>query len=241
VVISDTVPANTTFVSATAGGSLAAGIVTWSIGPLAAGASGSVQLVVLVASPLAKGTVITNSDYSIDSAETAPTVGASVTTRVSKKPIVTSAMELTSKSPYILTPGVQDILVTGTDFEQGAILSLGTGITSSPTVFIDTMHLQATLTIDPTVTLGPCDLTVTNPGPMSGSLPAALTVVHTMDISGDCSVDGLDLNTLARAWGTTSTDPAFSPEADFNADGIVDGDDLSLFAVYFGLRLPHCP
>src|SRR3989454_7260073 len=30
------------------------------------------------------------------------TVGASVTTRVSKKPIVTSAMELTSKSPYIL-------------------------------------------------------------------------------------------------------------------------------------------
>src|SRR5437773_2110653 len=88
VVISDTVPANTSFVSATGGGTLAAGVVTWNIGALAAGASTSVQLVVAVASPLANGTVITNGTYSIDSNETAPTNGAAITTTVSSAPVL---------------------------------------------------------------------------------------------------------------------------------------------------------
>src|SRR5207249_2332859 len=88
VVLTDTVPANTTFVSATAGGTLASGVVTWSIGNLAAGASGSVQMVVRVASPLANGTSITNSTYSIDSNETSPVSGASVSTAVTSAPIL---------------------------------------------------------------------------------------------------------------------------------------------------------
>src|SRR3989442_7040040 len=46
VILSDTVPANTTFVSATGGGSLSAGVVTWSIGSLAARASRPVTLTV---------------------------------------------------------------------------------------------------------------------------------------------------------------------------------------------------
>src|SRR5439155_515794 len=88
VVITDTVPANTTFVSATAGGTLANGVVTWSPGNLAAGATGSVQMVVRVASPLANGTSITNSTYAIDSNETAPVTGASVSTTVSSAPLL---------------------------------------------------------------------------------------------------------------------------------------------------------
>src|SRR5205823_637399 len=88
VVITDTIPANTSFVSATGGGTLAAGVVTWNIGALAAGASTSVQLVVAVASPLANGTVITNGTYSIDSNETAPTNGAAITTTVSSAPVL---------------------------------------------------------------------------------------------------------------------------------------------------------
>src|SRR5206468_7027655 len=52
VVITDTIPANTTFVSATAGGTLAAGVVTWSLGIVSAGSAGSVQLVVRADSPL---------------------------------------------------------------------------------------------------------------------------------------------------------------------------------------------
>ena len=89
VVIADTVPANATFVSATGGGTLAAGVVTWNIGALAAGGSGSVQLVVQVASPLANGSVITNATFSIDSNETAPVAGTAITTTVSSSPVLT--------------------------------------------------------------------------------------------------------------------------------------------------------
>src|SRR2546427_2336134 len=75
VVLTDTVPANATFVSATAGGVFASGVVTWSVGNLTAAASGSVQVVVRVNSPLASGTSITNATYSIASNETAPVAG----------------------------------------------------------------------------------------------------------------------------------------------------------------------
>src|SRR5206468_281437 len=88
VVLTDTVPANTTFVSSTSGGTLASGVVTWSPGNLAAGASGSVQMVVRVASPLANGTSITNSTYSIDSNETSPVSGAAVSTAVTSAPFL---------------------------------------------------------------------------------------------------------------------------------------------------------
>src|SRR5260221_2384999 len=86
VVIADTIPVNTSFVSATGGGTLAAGVVTWNIGALAAGASTSVTLVVHVTSPLANGTVIHNSSYSIDSNETGATAGVDDTTTVSSSP-----------------------------------------------------------------------------------------------------------------------------------------------------------
>src|SRR5439155_713188 len=88
VAITDTVPTNTTFVSATGGGSFAAGIVTWNLGNLPASASGSVQLVVQVVTPLANGTVITNGAYAIDSNETAPTGGVAVTTTVNSSPVI---------------------------------------------------------------------------------------------------------------------------------------------------------
>src|SRR5262245_21088287 len=88
VVISDTTPANTSFVSATGGGTLAAGVVTWNIGNVNAGVSSSVQLVVQVASPLANGTLITNGTYNIDSVQTAPVGGAAVTTTVTSGPIL---------------------------------------------------------------------------------------------------------------------------------------------------------
>jgi len=241
VVITDTVPANTTFVSATGGGTLSGSAVAWSIASLAAGASGSVQLVVNVASPLANGTVITNGTYSIDSAETSPVSGASVNTTVASGPSVASAMELAFKTKYIWRPGVEDIQVTGANFQQGTVLSLGSGVTSGPTSLLDTANLKATLTISSTAALGPIALTVTTPGPLSATLPAAFTVIRTPDTTGDCKVNGHDLNTVARAWGTVSTDSGFNAAADLNGDGIVDGYDLSLLSVYFGYKIPHCP
>src|SRR5207249_6619565 len=84
----DTVPANTTFVSASAPGLLAGGVVTWSLGGLAAGASGTVTLVVQVSSPLANGTVIRNNTYSSTSTEAGPVSGSDDTTTVTSNPIL---------------------------------------------------------------------------------------------------------------------------------------------------------
>lgn len=124
--------------------------------------------------------VFTSSTYDVTAAETGPTTGgfSSTTIQIASTPTVTFAMELLVRSTYILRPGVQDIQVTGTGFQQGAILSLGPGITSSPTIFIDATQLKATLTVNPTAALGPRTLTVTNQEMGSGSLFAALTIVR---------------------------------------------------------------
>src|SRR3989449_5425216 len=127
VVLTDTVPANTTFISATAGGTLASGVVTWSVGNLAAGASGSVQLVVRVASPLANGTSITNSTYSIDSNETSPVSGASVSTTVTSAPLL-SVSKTHSPDP-VATAGSLTYTIAYTN--SGAPGATAVGITDT--------------------------------------------------------------------------------------------------------------
>src|SRR5206468_1692647 len=87
VVVTDTIPANTTFVSA-GSGTLSGSVVTWSIGSVATGASGTVSLTVRVNSPLASGTVIHNQTYSIASAQTAAVNGADDTTTVTSAPVL---------------------------------------------------------------------------------------------------------------------------------------------------------
>src|SRR5262249_5618126 len=82
VVLTDAVPANTTFVSATGSGTVSSGVVTWNLGTVNAGASGSVQMVVKVASPLANGTILTHGTYSLSSAQTGPVSGVAITTTV---------------------------------------------------------------------------------------------------------------------------------------------------------------
>ncbi len=81
VTLSDSLPANTSFVSASGGGSFDAGsnTVVWNLGTLAAGASGSVSLRVLVSSPLPNGSIIGNS-ASLSAANATPvTAGTDIT------------------------------------------------------------------------------------------------------------------------------------------------------------------
>src|SRR5439155_764372 len=138
VVITDTIPANTSFVSATGGGTLAAGVVTWNIGALAAGASTSVQLVVAVASPLANGTVITNGTYSIDSNETAPTNGAAITTTVSSAPVLNISK---TDAPDPVAPGSN---VTYTISYSNTGNMNATGVVITDTVPANTSFVSAT-------------------------------------------------------------------------------------------------
>lgn len=84
VVITDSIPANTSFESASHGGTYDPGrnAVIWNIGTLAVGAEPYRTLEVQVGSFLPSGTVITNSGYQIDSLQTAPVTGPDVTTAV---------------------------------------------------------------------------------------------------------------------------------------------------------------
>ncbi|GEM_PF-785304 len=81
VTITDTLPANTTFVSADSGGVLVGNQVQWTGLSVGAGSSLSVQFVVQVSNSLPAGSTITNEDYGVRSAEMpVPVTGAPVST-----------------------------------------------------------------------------------------------------------------------------------------------------------------
>jgi uncharacterized repeat protein (TIGR01451 family)/MYXO-CTERM domain-containing protein len=89
VTITEALPANVTFQTASAGGAYAStgNQVTWTIGSIAAGASGSVTVTVLVASPIANGTVLT--DAASLAASNAATLMANSTVTVTSAPVLT--------------------------------------------------------------------------------------------------------------------------------------------------------
>jgi len=156
-------------------------------------------------------------------------------------PTVSSALEVGTGSIYILQSGQHTIRVSGANFQSGATVGLGQDVTAGATSLSGSSQLTASITLSATTALGPRSLTVVNPDGGSGSKAAALTVTRTTDVNRDCLIDGNDLNMLARAWNTTSSDPGFVAEADLSGDASVDGDDLAIFTEYFGQRLAVCP
>ena len=87
VTLADTLPGDASFVSATAGGSHSAGTVTWALGTIGPGASGSVVVTAQVASPIADGTVLSNN--ALLSADNAAAVNASASISVTSTPVLT--------------------------------------------------------------------------------------------------------------------------------------------------------
>lgn len=125
VVVTDTVPAGTTFQSATDGGTLAAGIVTWNLGVLAPGAQRTVQMYVQVNAPVADGTVITNTNYGAGCAETPPVSGPPVTVTVQSSPLL---MVTKTAAPDPVNAGQQIVYTltwanVGTDTATGVVLT----------------------------------------------------------------------------------------------------------------------
>jgi len=111
VKITDAVPANTTFASATGGGTLSGGVVTWNIGDLDINASGSVTFTVTVNAAVTDGTVITNSSYGMTSSEVIGDPVTAVTTTVYKQ------VAITNPSPTVAAGGSVTLAVSG---ETGA-------------------------------------------------------------------------------------------------------------------------
>ena len=74
-----------------------------------------------------------------------------------------------------------------------------------------------------------------NMGAYGGGSEAVPSFFCLADIEGDDQdVDGADLRVFMNAYGTSSGDAAFNPDADINKDGSVDHNDLLLFTAEFG-------
>ncbi len=163
------------------------------------------------------------------------------TVLVGPAPTISSAVEVASDSIYILQSGHHQVRVAGSNFQSGAVVNLGTDVSEGATSLTGSTQITLTIDVGAAAVLGPRTLTVSNPDGGTGNRTSALTVVKTADIDRDCLLDAGDLNAIARAWNTTSTSPAFNPDADLNGDGTLDGDDLVVLEQYFGLRLSVCP
>jgi hypothetical protein len=57
------------------------------------------------------------------------------------------------------------------------------------------------------------------------------------DFNSDGTVDGTDFAAFGNAYGSSTGDPNFDPQADFNGDGTIDGIDFAEFGNRFGKSL----
>jgi uncharacterized repeat protein (TIGR01451 family) len=242
VVIQDKLPPDTSFISATDGGTLSNGVAAWSVGALPAGGSGSVQMTVRVLPSLQAGGTIINGISAIDSNETATVTGfpASTTVVPSTAPIVSTVVEIGTNSVYVPQGGTWTIRLEGTNFGPGMVVDLGADVTSGPVSLEGTGRMTVPITVLPSAALGRRAVTVTNSAYLSGSKPDALAVVKPTDINGDCRIDGGDLNIFARSWNIAGSEPGFNATADLDGDGYVGPLDLAILAEYFGQKLVGC-
>ena len=115
VVIRDTVPTGTTFVSATNGGTLSGGVVTWNVGTVNAGVTG--QTVSFTVQVNATSGSVTNSNYTIEATGISPVAGAPVSTTVTGGGCPTIVL-----SPSTLPNGAE-----GAFYSESITASGGTG------------------------------------------------------------------------------------------------------------------
>jgi uncharacterized repeat protein (TIGR01451 family) len=80
VVISDTLPSGSSFVSATEGGAVSSGVVTWNVGGLNAGVTGQTLSFTVTVSAISGS--VDNTTYSIQASGVSPVSGSPVTTTV---------------------------------------------------------------------------------------------------------------------------------------------------------------
>lgn len=82
-----------------------------------------------------------------------------------------------------------------------------------------------------------------NMGAYGGSVEAAPRILCLADIEGDDGdVDGGDLREFMEAYGSSTGDADFNPDADMNKDGNVDHHDLLILAREFSRTdCPVCP
>ena len=213
VVIKDPVPTGTTFVSATGGGTESGGIVTWNIGSLNGGTTGqTVQMVVTVNS----GTTIINTNYTIQSTETAsPIVGANVGTTVTSPPSYTVSTSSGTNGTLTCTPttvnngSTSSCTATGITGYYVSAMS-GCGISYSNSTSTVTEHTVSTTAYNSNCTVSstfaPRQYTVSTSITGSGSAPASTAVNYNGSTSIlFTAVTGYHITNISGCGGTTYT------------------------------------
>jgi uncharacterized repeat protein (TIGR01451 family) len=137
VVINDTVPTGTTFVSATGGGTVAAGVVGWTIGSVNAGVTG--QTVSFTVAVTAASGSVTNSTYSILASGVSAVAGSPVATTVT--PAGTPALTISKTAPSSVLTG-QNLTYTITYGNTGS--ASASGVVLHDTVPSGTTFVSAT-------------------------------------------------------------------------------------------------
>jgi hypothetical protein len=168
-------------------------------------------------------------------------VTARLATDFAAAPVIDSALETDSQSIYAVRARARFIELHGQNFQAGATVGLGPDVTVAAPVLTPEGHLLAGVTISPNAAAGPRTVTVSNPDLGIGSGNGMITVVKSPDTDGDCMVDIIDLNTLARSWNTVSGEPRYAPLADLDGDDYVGPDDLTVFVTYYGRQFTGCP
>ena len=126
VVISDPLPSRTTFISATGGGTNTNGTVTWNIGTVNAGASGSVTLTVVLDATFPGGTTIVNNTATLSATGVSSLAGSTSTSvSASQKLSITKVISATTRRDVTVTN-----VATISSSETGALAPTAPVVTS---------------------------------------------------------------------------------------------------------------
>jgi uncharacterized repeat protein (TIGR01451 family) len=219
--ITDVVPAFTTFASASDGGTEAAGVVTWSLGTIAAGASGSVTLTVTLDSVFPVGeTTVTNSAVVVspDNPPVPPTPDVpTVVTTV--PPVANDDSDTTNAGTPVTTP------VVGNDTDPD-------GTVDPTTVTVVTPPANGTVSVDPVTG----DVTYTPTPGFFGTDIYTYTVLDNDSLVSNVATVTIDVNAPPLADDDSSSTDAGTPVTtpvvgnDTDPDGTVDPTTVTILA-----------
>lgn len=155
-------------------------------------------------------------------------------------PSLDAVIEASTDSMFLVRGRAPSLRLVGSHLQSGATVWMGSGVLAAP-ASLDGADLTLRALVAAQAAPGPRTTRITNPDGGIGSAMDLVTVVRTPDINGDCQIDAFDLNELARAWNASSSDPGYTDVIDFDGDGIVGPDDLTIFVRFFSRSLPGCP
>lgn len=233
--LNDAVPTNTTFVSATDGGTETAGNVSWYVGMLAPGTTLSTTLDVMVDPSVADGTIISNTATLTDNANV--NVSSSVDTTVTAAPAPIITLSKTA-SPDPVTAGndltytidfanigtaeatnvvITDPIPTGTTYVDASATNNGIFDGTQITWNVGGLGAGATDSASFSVT--------TDPGLADGS-----SISNTVTLTSDQATKTFDTTTSVVAPSTGS--PILNLSKDASANPVVAGQNLTYTLSY---------